>query len=110
MAEHTPTPWTLLNDEGMIAVLAGNRDDLKNEVIHWTGFDASYFPKQAVANAAFIIRACNSHDALVEALREAELQLAYVQEKHGYATGETVLARIRSAIAIVDRSTEDTHG
>ena len=46
-------------------------------VIHWDGFKQQYWSsangdqRQIKANAAFIVRACNSHYQLVDALREA---------------------------------------
>lgn len=42
-------------------------------------------------------------EELTKALIDAKLQIEYVQEKHGYATGETVLARIRSVLSLEDR-------
>jgi hypothetical protein len=47
--------------------------------------------------------AADQIEALVKALEEARLQLEYVQEKHGYATGEAVLARVRAALAAAGR-------
>jgi hypothetical protein len=67
MSEHTPTPWIV------DATKFGPK-------IYETGRDADaicqLFDKNGiafisdVANAAFIVRACNSHDALVKALEE----------------------------------------
>lgn len=42
----------------------------------------------------------NAHDALVEALKEAELQIQYLHEKfQATGTGATVLHKIRAALA-----------
>lgn len=61
--QHTPTPWKLTEPDrieqegfGMICTTRGD---------NW----------QAPANAAFIVRACNSHDALVKALERTVLLL-----------------------------------
>lgn len=65
---HTPTPWTLNKyDEP-----AGpHGDNIRVKGFALTSSD------EARANSALIVRAVNSHEALVEALRKAE-QLASV--------------------------------
>lgn len=71
MSEHTPTPWSLFDLNGVLAIKNPRSDASHNEIVFWTGFDASHYPKQARANAAFIVTAVNNHDALVNALRNA---------------------------------------
>ena len=60
---HTPTPWHLGVKEAHHCVYAANGDLI---------CDASPFGKDDTTktDAAFIVRACNSHDALVAALDE----------------------------------------
>lgn len=58
--KHTPTPW---HQEGV------QIHDAAGEVI----IGASYGINRK-ADTPFIVRACNSHDALVEALETARLQ------------------------------------
>jgi hypothetical protein len=73
MVRHTPTPWKLFDEGDTTAILATTKRPPKNEVVHWSGFDASHFSgKAAKANAAFIVRAVNSHDALIKALEQLE--------------------------------------
>ncbi|MRI57466.1 hypothetical protein D8770_26570 [Methylobacterium sp. DB1607] len=50
-----------------------------------------------------IVVAVNSRDEMVAALREAELQIDYLHDKfQTTGTGSTVLAKIRSILAVVD--------
>ena len=52
------------------------------------------------ANAAFIVRACNSHDELVAACKEAFNQIQYLHEKFQVTgSGCQVLAKLETAIA-----------
>ena len=64
---HTPTPWyalvcdvkghgSLLNDTGLMIADCAYATEHENE---------------GEVNAAFIVRACNAHEALVAALRDA---------------------------------------
>lgn len=62
MAEHTPTPWHIA---GKATIKHGN--DM------WVG---TLNQRHRAANAAFIVRAVNSHDALVKALQETSAILA----------------------------------
>ncbi|MCK8788244.1 hypothetical protein M0638_28235, partial [Roseomonas sp. NAR14] len=61
--KHTPMPWSI-DQDGKTALITSN-----GELIAECGI--SDLPvKQDQANAAFIVRAVNAHDALVAALRE----------------------------------------
>jgi hypothetical protein len=72
MTSHTPTPWELFDCNGIIAIRNPRARSSKSEIIFWSGFDASHYPRQAAANAAFIVKAVNNHEALVKALERAE--------------------------------------
>lgn len=66
-AAHTPGPWYVSAD-GHI------RDNANMEPIgtvdgRAAGADGDEYTDRGVANAAFIVRACNAHDELVAALR-----------------------------------------
>lgn len=56
---HTPGPWSLSGDRYIVAP--------DSELIA----DCFKESQEDVANAAFIVRACNAHDELVAALRDA---------------------------------------
>lgn len=56
---HTPTPWRIEDD----TIKAGKNDTHLFDIYECPGLGVA-----AEANAAFIVRAVNSHDTLVEAL------------------------------------------
>ena len=73
---HTPIPWYIEGESGNpheAYIIVG---DKQGSTIAWTSnsFDDSsneeYISEEDTANAQFIIRACNSHDELLEALEE----------------------------------------
>jgi hypothetical protein len=78
-AEHTPTPWYI---SGKSTIRRGSNDWIG--YVHW---------RNGAANAEFIVRACNAHDNLVAALREARGWLS------GWASAEKELAVIDAAIS-----------
>jgi len=61
--EHTPTPWLAGCDGYVIRVRPGTTNEVIAEV-------------NTIANAEFIVRAVNSHDALLEAAKGAASYLA----------------------------------
>jgi len=75
-AQHTPTPWAYrpneFDDWGWIRAANGDLVAVAKASPWLTAEDFTLFREiksdPAIANAAFIVRACNSHDALVEAL------------------------------------------
>lgn len=69
---HTPTPWAVeknsVNAEnGSVVSIAECGFSVPGQ--SWSGTDYSTKEHQA-ANAEFIVRACNSHDQLVETVRK----------------------------------------
>ena len=69
MVEHTPVPWEVDEAEDLpLAVIADTAD---GEAICEIGKDGSRKADSCAewhANAAFIVRACNAHDDLLEVL------------------------------------------
>lgn len=63
--EHTPTPWY---KDGRAIVTEPRIPEI--EICVCTA-DSEVNEQESQANAAFIVRACNSHALLVEALKEA---------------------------------------
>ena len=63
MSDHTPTPWKYEAPQGAFGHEVVGASRLVCQMSHHPGRQ-----DEAVANAAFIVRACNSHSALVEAL------------------------------------------
>lgn len=68
---YTPGPWRLFNKNRTVAVMAG--DGPRNEVVSWTGFDASDFPKQVVANARLIAAAPELYETLRAAVETIDI-------------------------------------
>ncbi|MDB5656130.1 MAG: hypothetical protein JWQ94_3743 [Tardiphaga sp.] len=63
------------------------------------------------ANAAFIVKACNSYEAMFEALREAQSQIVYMQSKfEPTGSGNTVLGRIRDALVLAATPAQSSKG
>ncbi len=62
--QHTPTPWHVDNTGVVVGSRAPNGSTDLIADLH-----TSAMPSEARANAAFIVKACNNHQALVEALR-----------------------------------------
>lgn len=66
--DHTPTPWIAGNSRiyGKFPVIAR----VGGVVPIFTAYDTNPGPINDLANARFIVQACNSHDELVVALSE----------------------------------------
>jgi hypothetical protein len=82
MTEHTPTPWMthrageLLPDDWMIMADMGlTPNGIQQVSTVARALSIRQTPETTAANAAFIVKACNSHDALVGALRELYAQV-----------------------------------
>lgn len=90
--QHTPTPWKVcdiaVNDQWHVGSTIGAADPADGRRV----CDVSRIPANYQANAAFIVRACNAHDALVAALKES--QAALVAWKHSYEAQSGTLAYI----------------
>lgn len=89
--KHTPTPWrvvsgTLIKDE----LMPFDRDERDTSLIASTGGQAA--SDKAQANAAFIVRACNSHEQLMALTRRAQAILAAYLPPDGNSDHETLNA------------------
>lgn len=70
-ASHTPTPWNLgYTGRCILREIPGMCDGEDGYAVAITSAHSLLTPAEAKANAAFIVRAVNSHDALVKALEE----------------------------------------
>lgn len=95
-ATHTPTPWTL---RGRLVEVSG-RGEIARCILP---ADGGVF--EATENAAFIVRACNTHDELVAALTKAreiirgrDLEYAVVDVKDmGMGLGKFIDAALAKA-------------
>jgi hypothetical protein len=97
---HTPTPWYQIKPEqsnGFVYVYKESPD---------IGEVCTCYCGDQEANAAFIVQACNSHDALVEACKAAlELVKRDVTDEGRTLTGEwmaEVYAKLRAALSAAE--------
>ena len=89
MNKHTKGPWRLFNEEGIVSVLAPSG----KEVVKWTGFDASDYPKAAVANACLIA-------AAPDLLEAADNAVIFLMGKARRDSAErAIIENLRAAIA-----------
>jgi hypothetical protein len=98
MTDHTPTPWHRVIHDSSMASIEGPKEELDHVLSvspckncrgeHWQ-WGACTNPKEA--DAAFIVKAVNNHDALVEHLRRLAVP----------ACDEAALALIESVTAVV---------
>lgn len=83
MSEHTPTPWTAEQQKSRAGEPLGWIINHANGRIGWSSY-ATAVPNEGEAvpyeiggaNAAFIVRACNSHEALVALAKQVALTYA----------------------------------
>jgi hypothetical protein len=67
-------PWFSKKHGESSTINGGSRDDNRLAYIYKTFTECP--EEEADANARFIVQACNSHEALVEALRQVRLKIA----------------------------------
>lgn len=108
---HTPTPWAVEDPFGPEQYsivqdgLAAYDWQFIAHVPVGNLVDGEFPRMQAEANAAFIVRAVNSHDALVSALEEAREELRYLM--HSSMSDEQIaeeLADIDAALSLAAAS------
>jgi hypothetical protein len=97
ISKFTPGPWTLFNKNGIISIYKN-----KKEVIKWTGFDSSDYPKDALANATLIAAAPDLFSALINIISWIQLDMIEMQReghtiKHLAAACDLAQAAINKA-------------
>ena len=100
MTQHTPTPWQLAENDNTI-VISQQLDSDGNayaiaDVLVGNGHKSDGTKE---ANAAFIVKACNAHEALVDAAKFAAL---YCEEDWdvGAGTGKEALKKLCEALKL----------
>ena len=96
--QHTPTPWQ--HGEGICEhkIYSITRPEL-DEIARCYGDSA----KEAHDNAAFIVRACNAHEGLVEAVEKVRAWLEAVIASDQYPIGApTAVNHLVTALAAVE--------
>ena len=90
---HTATPWAIRD---MHIVLESD----KYRVVATVANPTKELRTESIANAEFIVRACNSHDALVAALQTPpEHVLHYASMPHAHSSANKDVATARAALA-----------
>lgn len=87
--KHTPTPWYIAGDDEPVAgvpaieIMYGECPSPECESVAWVNSDLVNnkfkITKKTRANAAFIVRACNAHDELVNLLAEIDRANVFFQ-------------------------------
>ncbi len=98
MENHTPTPWVVNDNSGMALVILGvSRRNQRREVAvvqYHNGSDDS----EVRPNAAFIVKAVNNHDALIEALEVVLDDLIYSEHSRVIVLGRAALKAVKGAV------------
>lgn len=80
--KHSPLPWITV-DRSMTDLFTKDGYHICSTGGYSDNFSDDGGLYRNIANAAFIVRAVNSHDTLVEALKDAMSALSYVRACHG---------------------------
>lgn len=113
MTEHTPTPWYVVRMRGWDGPVIGRRSQYEADLVsgdvplakmidkasHWE----NSFPVEA--NAAFIVKAVNNHERLVEALHG--LIIGATCEVNEKGAGGFMLARLSDAKKVLGEVAPD---
>lgn len=97
--KHTPTPWKAqieTNSNGIVKTfIVGDR--YIGEVFNWAKPSTSSYVQEnetlnqeAQANAAFIVRAVNNFDQMLDALKDARDRLDYYQDPLAHAIKQVI--------------------
>lgn len=95
MTTHTPTPWRVYDHMPNCI-----EDAMGNDVFAQAMNKGS---ERNEANAAFIVQACNAHDALVAALRDVLSQYLLFVNVNSDEIASAVVAQARAALALAGK-------
>lgn len=100
---HTPTPW-IVDYNGQSLEIAANPNESIAMVHNTDGPDDEIcqgVPDLSMANAQFIVRACNAHDQLLEACKMALVQIRQDNEER-HADLRLTQQQVEAAIALAE--------
>ena len=111
MGEHSPLPWTTgASGRGVIKDVAGIADGYDHYMIAVTSAHSLVSVHEARANAALIVEAVNSHQAMKDRIEELERDIRHVlpvlNALGGPSPGELEMASKRLSAAIRARGQE----
>jgi hypothetical protein len=113
MNEHTPTPWMthrageMLPDDWMIVADMGlTPNGIQQVSTVARALSIRQTPETTAANAAFIVKAVNNHEALVQALKTARARIEYLgaacnDPRHFQNNADVVLPNIDRVLDLV---------
>jgi len=96
--KHTPTPWLL--DQRGERLIGSNGEHIGAYGLYI--YNPLSKTDETVANAEFIVKACNSHDTLINTLHAALLELNYRNRKEKFSTTDVEIERIHSALKLAE--------
>lgn len=98
-AKHTPTPWKIeFNSKCEIVAKEGTIATLDLPMKRELGYDGACLLEEA--NASFIVKAVNSHEALVEALKLARVLLGGFEDYPGSSEAKKIEEALKQAEAL----------
>lgn len=107
---HTPTPWAIEYVYGGKATMVYARIyevGHKSQSVGFAGIYKCTTKDEAIANAQFIVRACNAHETFVKTLKEIETDCLHLMqaadvpnEKITKPYANSMLARIQAALKL----------
>jgi hypothetical protein len=98
-ANRTPGPWSAASEYKLNSFLISGADGVYIASCDGESKDGAQDKVENEANAAFIVRACNAHDELVAALRDAEQWISDMRAGDVLTHGR--LAILRATLARV---------
>ena len=108
--QRTPGPWKVRYEKSRDRfVLSGTHDNI-GDFGCFKGYEVDGVTGEGedAANAAFIVRACNSHDALVAALKDLFKHCAMIHKYGGeISNAKEADAAIKSARAAITAATKE---
>ena len=98
MSKHTPTPWSYSGTSGDTHIMGPPRAGGRRTIAEVCPHNAVSLEEQD-ANKEFIVRACNSHDALVAAAKEfcRKVECGEARSRRSYAQFKAALASARES-------------
>ena len=103
-AKHTATPWNMVSQKGLIGrqkegdrlIYSVETKEHVSETFQYRN-DEHTDAETSIANAEFIVRACNSHEELVEACKDVQYYFRNYEEDNTTALVH-LLKKIESAL------------
>jgi hypothetical protein len=105
-SKHTPGPWSVCNAIGKKSEVGIVADAAPCIIAVMGNQGRGAWPQEARANAEFIVRACNSHYELLEALRELVSACTRYdeQDEHSALLAANYCAAKDRAIAVIAKA------